>query len=97
MKLPRLRFTVRRLIIVVAVFAVVVWIIRLRGLSREYALLATAAHWDRFAASEYSPRDEAGAVRKVRRIQHYRRLAEKYDFAARYPWLPVAPDPPEPE
>jgi hypothetical protein len=24
-------------------------------------------------------------------------LAEKYIRAARYPWLPVAPDPPEPE
>jgi len=25
------------------------------------------------------------------------RLAGKYERAARYPWLPVAPDPPEPE
>ena len=24
-------------------------------------------------------------------------MKEKYDRAARYPWLPVAPDPPEPE
>ncbi len=29
--------------------------------------------------------------------EYHRSLAEKYDFAARYPWLPVRPDPPEPK
>jgi hypothetical protein len=28
---------------------------------------------------------------------HNRRLSEKYAHLARYPWLPVEPDPPEPE
>jgi hypothetical protein len=28
---------------------------------------------------------------------YYRDMIEKYERAARYPWLPVAPDPPEPE
>jgi hypothetical protein len=28
---------------------------------------------------------------------HYEALSRKYDSAARSPWLPVAPDPPEPE
>jgi hypothetical protein len=28
---------------------------------------------------------------------HHRAMAEKYYQAARYPWLPVAPDPPEPK
>lgn len=28
---------------------------------------------------------------------HCRRLAHKYERAAHYPWLPVAPDPPVPE
>jgi hypothetical protein len=32
-----------------------------------------------------------------REIQKAGRLREKYQRAARYPWLPVAPDPPEPE
>jgi hypothetical protein len=27
---------------------------------------------------------------------HYARQRAKYERAARYPWLPVAPDPPEP-
>jgi hypothetical protein len=29
--------------------------------------------------------------------QYYERLAAKYRRVARYPWLPVPPDPPEPE
>jgi hypothetical protein len=28
---------------------------------------------------------------------HYDALARKYDRAARFPWLPIGPDPPEPE
>jgi hypothetical protein len=33
----------------------------------------------------------------LRTAAHYDRLALKYDRAAHYPWLPVPPDPPEPE
>jgi hypothetical protein len=31
------------------------------------------------------------------RVEWHRRLIVKYEWAARYPWLPVWPDPPEPE
>ncbi len=37
------------------------------------------------------------ATRYVRHRRHYASLKKKYRRAARYPWLPVAPDPPEPE
>jgi hypothetical protein len=30
------------------------------------------------------------------RADHHAAMARKYERAARYPWLPVAPDPPEP-
>ena len=30
------------------------------------------------------------------RALYYRRMSRKYKLAARYPWLPVEPDPPEP-
>jgi len=30
------------------------------------------------------------------RIAYYRAMAHKYQHAARYPWLPVEPDPPAP-
>ncbi len=33
----------------------------------------------------------------ARIADHHLSLVEKYSQAARYPWLPVAPDPPEPE
>ena len=33
----------------------------------------------------------------IDRADHHAAMAEKYRHAARYPWLPVAPDPPEPE
>jgi len=32
-----------------------------------------------------------------RQEEHVLRLQQKYERAARYPWLPVLPDPPEPE
>jgi hypothetical protein len=32
-----------------------------------------------------------------RKVAHQLRLVDKYDRAARRPWLPVPPDPPEPE
>jgi hypothetical protein len=36
--------------------------------------------------------------RKYKRIaDHYLALRRKYERAARYPWLPVAPDPAEPK
>lgn len=34
--------------------------------------------------------------RATRIAESYARLRRKYEHAARYPWLPVAPDPPEP-
>jgi hypothetical protein len=36
-------------------------------------------------------------IPRWQRIARFRELARRYDRAARYPWLPLAPDPPEPE
>ena len=35
--------------------------------------------------------------RMMDRADHHASLARKYERAARYPWLPVEPDPPEPD
>lgn len=39
--------------------------------------------------------DELAQLSKV--VDHHRGLRMKYSRAARYPWLPVAPDPPVPK
>jgi hypothetical protein len=33
----------------------------------------------------------------VAQVKYYKHMAAKYEFASRYPWLPLLPDPPEPE
>jgi hypothetical protein len=35
--------------------------------------------------------------RMMDRANHHAAMAHKYEHAARYPWLPVEPDPPEPD
>jgi hypothetical protein len=35
-------------------------------------------------------------LRKKRVMVWHKEMARKYEYAARYPWLPVEPDPPEP-
>jgi hypothetical protein len=40
---------------------------------------------------------EAAARAAGAKADHHDLLAKKYDDAARYPWLPVEPEPPEPE
>jgi hypothetical protein len=38
-----------------------------------------------------------GSARFKRQADHHESMAVKYERAARYPWLPVDPDPPEPK
>jgi hypothetical protein len=113
--MPRARFTVRGLMIAVAVagalLGAAVEALRLRRRSAEYAALA-----GRHAANERTFRAIAaagpggallliahGPGTRSRRTtpgaeaDHEAALRLKYERAARYPWLPVAPDPPEPE
>jgi hypothetical protein len=97
MRLPRVRFTVRRLMVAVAVVGVMLgawgWLERRRARFEErmqfwYHQVEHPAYSDPkwHGSVTLSPRDKLRA-----------RLAEKYRRAARYPFLPVAPDPPEPE
>src|SRR4051812_34788192 len=55
-----------------------------RAKAREYAWLAICS------GNIHGP--EGDRIR-----QEYGALRHKYERAARYPWLPVAPDPPPPE
>ncbi len=42
------------------------------------------------------PKTRKPVITSLAKIEHHARLAEKYQYAAAHPWLPVAADPPEP-
>jgi heme exporter protein D len=105
MRLLHVRFTVRRMMVAVAVVALLLMAVstlqrraHLQGLADYHAERARQIRSSsapiQTPDGDYSqPRSEAA----LRRAGYHHALAEKYDFAARYHWLPVAPDPPEPE
>ena len=43
------------------------------------------------------PPIRAWRMSQERRIAYHQAMKQKYERASRYPWLPVLPDPPEPE
>lgn len=106
MTIPR-RVTVRGLMVLVAVVAVAVW----GGMMmRRSGNFLRRADNHRFLAAIFQGRVEDSPAtaadtsrviekrgRELRSLNHHSELARKYERAARYPWLPVAPDPPEPK
>ena len=86
MRLPRLRFTVRLFMLVVALAACSVWGYRMWRVSREQA----REERHRTHPIGYFSADAA------EKAAYDAALARKYQRAARYPWLPVEPDPPQP-
>jgi hypothetical protein len=113
MRRPRFRFTVRGMMVAVAIAAVIMGaatlMVRRRGYlalaekytveERLYVVSARGAERDRDKrGSEAVVRTWAQrAVRLAGEAREAARLRMKYERAARYPWLPVAPDPPEPK
>lgn len=96
MRMPRFRFTMRGLMIAVAVVGVLIWIVwdRAGAKYRETAYL-----YRTLADKQWTgpPLTEEQASVRQRRFQEYTaEMARKYERAARYPWLPVEPDTPEP-
>lgn len=89
MRFPRM--TTRRWMVGVAIVAVGIqasrWTDNMRRRSLYYTALAD--RWEMPTCPK-----EAGASRLC---DYYDGLEKKYRRAARYPWLPVAPDPPVPE
>jgi hypothetical protein len=100
MRLPRLRFTVRRLMLGVAVAALV--ITGCLGISRARGQREWLAGYHESRAGSLMKNAEPGSSEikdpVIRaQLRWNEAMAEKYRWAARYPWLPIAPDPPEPE
>jgi hypothetical protein len=107
---PRLRFTVRGLMIAVAVAAVAaVGHTANVILTKRSIVFRAKADWHAqcFATAIRILEDNAAyaddqARHNVQRgigawLNYHDSLENKYRRAARYPWLPVEPDPPEPE
>jgi hypothetical protein len=90
MRLPRVRFTVRRMMVMVAisesVMAPAAWLApradRFHNRAIEHLRLMHES------VRDASGRDASG---------YHAVVCLKYRAAASYPWLPVAPDPPEPK
>jgi hypothetical protein len=102
MPIPRVRFTVRRIMAAVAAVALIAGGLRMRGLSVAYRELAdsntTNEEFYRVALSGRFKLGHPSYERTFRdRLVYHQLMRKKYDRAARYPWLPVWPDPPEPE
>jgi hypothetical protein len=93
MKLPRPRFTVRRMMVAVAIAGAFLAGLALGERREHYNLMAR----NHAAAGEYF-RSIAGTSPTgfAARIALRDELKRKWENAARYPWFPVTPDPPDP-
>jgi hypothetical protein len=101
MRWPRIRIRTMMAAVVVAALALAVY----AGIERRRSRLQRLAqhHWEIVATHSVVGTDakrtifRASASLHNRQIAHYHvNLAHKYGRAARYPWLPVEPDPPGP-
>jgi hypothetical protein len=108
MRVPRVRFTVRRLMASAAIVGIVIggvlkvpeWLERSREYQRrnwDFSEIRNALPTASIPAG-IAPEDlKAYRLYQDRRREWADRMVWKYARASRYPWLPVAPDPPEPK
>jgi hypothetical protein len=108
MRLPRLRFTVRRLIVAVAILGLLMgtgrWVVRMRIRSAAYRGRAYAFAGKTAQAFGRSVKaNDGGRVNVYDNENSYlqyawaREMANKYWRLTNRPWLPAGPDPPRPE
>jgi hypothetical protein len=103
MRMPRVRFTMRGMMVAVAITGAVVAGEKFRR-ARDSHLHRAAVHsysamlWSSFAESYRANRRDDSPPAQMDAIASWNTaMSRKYERAARYPWLPVPPDPPEPE
>jgi hypothetical protein len=93
MRPPRVRFTVRRMMVLVAIAGLLIgWGIE-SGRREERFRTAAREHW--YASFGRAP-DVSGQMSEAR-LRWHDRMAGKYERASRYPWLPIGPDSTRPE
>jgi hypothetical protein len=103
-RLPR--FHLRTLLVLVAFVAFLLAIGAELGRRRSEYLRRAAYHADqgRYGGDvfgdgvvlRFDPKTRKRDITSLAKIEHHARLAEKYQYAAAHPWLPVEADPPEP-
>jgi hypothetical protein len=89
------RFRLRALMVAVAIVAVLLglW----AGIERRRADFRRIARYHSYRNLGLLVDSRSLTPLELRRDEWHAALAKKYTRAARYPWLPVEPDPPEPE
>ena len=112
-RLPRVRFTVRGLMVLVAVAAVVsagtLWYVerrrrlelaaRMSTLEKLYAIRVAnfRKSLPNYRSTELWEKAYAHLGKSERQLDYLVRLKVKYERAARYPCLPLEPNPPPPD
>ena len=102
MRLPPLRFTVKRMMVAVALVGTGLGVAIERRKRFERIADHHRAEFQRLARrlpqiGYGDPFDDPILGPVWRRLEWHEPMRLKYEHAARYPWLPVEPDPPEPE
>ena len=104
MRLPRVRYTVRRMMVVVLIVAIMLAIhvtlqrrrVRFEQLSRYHIQsirIESSCSWAPYEPEESDVLSDKALWQAI----WHAKLSRKYSEAARRPWLPVSPDPPQPE
>jgi hypothetical protein len=95
----RIKLTVRRLMVLVAIVAFGLVTFRRVAYLRERAEYHA---WNESGSMAYTDdaRGPAGDTQRVERGEllaaYHARMRQKYERAIFFPWLPIEPDPPEP-
>jgi hypothetical protein len=105
MRMPAVRFTIRRMMVAVAIVGVMLWTTLWLGTRiRAYRWMAQYHAVHRWTVPMAGPPgtaprgvDSRGEVTSADRNRWHAALEAKYLRAAQYPWLSIEPDPPEPK
>jgi hypothetical protein len=110
MKLPRLRFTVKWMMVAVAITGVIAALgertVRFRQIAGRHERMSQTA-----TIHSFDPITKTKVTSPIYMVltdpktgspfpcpeQWHHEMAVKYEYAARHPWLPVDPDPPMPK
>jgi hypothetical protein len=108
----RPRFTVRRLMIAVAIAAFVLFLFGVENSNNRrsiYSQTAAKFRTKELGAMPFNPEhpmwkegirinlNQISYTIKPKNLAYYKRMRQKYEWAAKHSWRPVESDPPEPD